>query len=115
MPRKESSTNTLNKIALEGNCRMSQALSLIEGRWKLNIICQLFLHSGSRFSELKEMLPLISEKMLTQQLNALIMHGIVLRETLREKPLSVVYRLSDRGRKLEGVLHELYQWGQQIG
>ena len=46
------------------------ALKLLEGRWKLIIIFNLFARDVLRFSELERAIPDISQKMLTQQLTS---------------------------------------------
>ena len=47
------------------------ALRLLEGRWKLLILFQLFGGKTLRFSELERAIPGVSQKMLIQQLRQL--------------------------------------------
>jgi DNA-binding HxlR family transcriptional regulator len=111
---KENSTNHSNRQQLAGTCSMSFALSLISGRWKLNILSQLVLKDVLRFSELKSLIPIISEKMLTQQLNELLRDELVRKTVISRKPLHVVYSLSDTGRTLEPILVSLFYWGEAV-
>ena len=55
------------------------ALRLLEGRWKLVILFQLFGGRMLRFSDLERAIPGISQKMLIQQLRQMERDGIVRR------------------------------------
>ncbi len=112
--RKKNSTNNSNRQELSSMCSMSFALSLISGRWKLNILSQLVLKDRLRFSELKNQIPLISQKMLTQQLNELFCDNLICKSVLSNKPLHIVYSLSESGSALEPILIGLFHWGDAI-
>lgn len=110
----KNTSNYLNKQQMTGSCGMTLALSLIGGRWKLNILAQLLQHESLRFSMLKFHIPLISEKMLTQQLNELIRDGLVAKTVVTSRPLQVEYQLTTGGKSLEQVLMALYNWGEAL-
>jgi DNA-binding HxlR family transcriptional regulator len=84
-------------------------LSLINSKWKLLILrC---LHTRPRrFNELKNELPGISQKMLTDSLRALQEDGLILRTVWSDTPLHVEYALSETGKSLWPVLLEMEQW-----
>ena len=54
-----------------------EAFKLLEGRWKMMIVFHLFAAKCMRFSELERAIPLVSQKMLIQQLRDLESKGIV--------------------------------------
>lgn len=89
------------------------ALRLLEGRWKLVILFQLFGAKVRRFSELERQVTGISQKMLAQQLRQLEAEGIVQREVHAEVPPRVEYRLSDWGEQLCPALDGLLGWLQK--
>ncbi len=89
------------------------ALALLEGRWKLVILFQLFGGQVRRFSELERLVTGISQKMLAQQLRRLEAEGLVLREVHAEVPPRVEYRLSEWGERLCPALEGLLSWLQQ--
>ena len=89
------------------------ALRLLEGRWKLVILFQLFGGQVRRFSELERLVTGISQKMLAQQLRQLEAEGLVLREVHAEVPPRVEYRLSDWGEQLCPALEGLLGWLQR--
>ena len=73
-------------------------IRVLEGRWKLVILFQLFGSSIRRFSELERAIPGISQKMLIQQLRQLEADGVVTRIVHAEVPPRVEYHLTDWGR-----------------
>jgi DNA-binding HxlR family transcriptional regulator len=86
------------------------ALSMLEGRWKMVILFQLFARPVLRFSELERAIPKVSQKMLAQQLRELERDGLVERKVYAEVPPKVEYRLTDWGRALCPTLDQLLEW-----
>jgi DNA-binding HxlR family transcriptional regulator len=86
------------------------ALSMLEGRWKMVILFQLFARPVLRFSELERAIPKVSQKMLAQQLRELERDGLVERKVYAEVPPKVEYRLTDWGRALCPALDRLLEW-----
>ncbi len=89
---------------------VEETLKLLEGRWKLLILFQLFGGEIRRFSQLQRAIPAISEKMLSQQLRQLEADGIVRRIVHHQVPLKVEYCLTDSGQALCPVLDALLKW-----
>lgn len=87
-----------------------QALKLLDGRWKLEILFLLFGGKVRRFSELERALPQISQKMLAQQLRQMESDGMVRRTVYPEVPPRVEYRLTDWGQALCPSLDSLLTW-----
>ena len=63
-----------------------------------------------RFSELERAIPLVSQKMLIQQLRDLETKGIVSRRIYQEVPPRVEYSLTALGEALRPALRELVRW-----
>ena len=89
------------------------ALKVLEGRWKLTILFELFGERTLRFSELERAIPGITQKMLTQQLRDLEHDGVVQRTTHPVVPPKVEYRLTAGGEELCPALDELLLWAQR--
>lgn len=87
-------------------------IRVLEGRWKLVILFQLFGSGLRRFSELERAIPGISQKMLIQQLRQLEADGVVARIVHAEVPPRVEYHLTDWGRALCPVLDRLLTWAE---
>ncbi len=87
-------------------------LNVIGGKWKILILWHL-QSSPLRFSELKNKLNGITQKMLTQELRELEKDKVIHRKVYPVIPPKVEYSLSDYGRTLEPVLQTLCEWGQK--
>ena len=87
-------------------------IRVLEGRWKLVILFQLFDSRIRRFSELERAIPGISQKMLIQQLRQLEADGVVTRIVHPEVPPRVEYRLTEWGQTLCPVLDKLLTWAE---
>ena len=83
---------------------------MLEGRWKLVILFQLFDGKLVRFSELERAIASISQKMLIQQLRQLESDGVVRRIVHHQVPPKVEYGLTDWGEALCPALDELLKW-----
>lgn len=90
----------------------SEALKLLEGRWKMLIVFRLFEKPTMRFSELERAIEGVSQKMLIQQLRDLERVGIVGRTVYPEVPPKVEYFLTPHGQGLYPVLDELLKWAR---
>lgn len=93
-------------------CPVEVAMEILGGKWTAVILAHL-KESPRRFSELRRLMPDISEKMLTQRLRAMEAEGIVSRVVLADTPPHVEYDLTDAGRSLGPALQSLYDWGDQ--
>jgi DNA-binding HxlR family transcriptional regulator len=94
------------------NISVEATLEVIGGKWKCVILCHL-THGKKRTSELRRLMPNISQKMLTQQLRELENDGVINRILYHELPPKVEYELSDYGKSLEPILTSLCNWGEE--
>ncbi|MBD1915565.1 MULTISPECIES: helix-turn-helix domain-containing protein [Cyanophyceae] len=101
----------MSEIATEGTEFVKATLKVLGGKWKILILWHL-RDEAKRFSELKRLMPDVSEKVLTQQLRELEADGIVLRISHLSKSPKVEYSFTDYGRSLVPVLQSLCQWGE---
>jgi DNA-binding HxlR family transcriptional regulator len=93
------------------NTPVELTLEVIGGKWKSVLIYHL-LQGPLRFSELKRLVPDITEKMLTQQLRDLERVGVLTRTIFPEVPPRVVYRATAHGQTLQPVLEAMCAWGR---
>ncbi|MCL4151156.1 UNVERIFIED_CONTAM: hypothetical protein GTU68_036378 [Idotea baltica] len=90
-------------------------MNLIGGKWKCIILW--YLRNGkTRFSDLKRMIPDITEKTLSLQLKALQKDELITRKVYGNKPpLKVEYGLSTLGKSLVPVIAGITEWGIDYG
>ncbi len=91
-------------------CALARALDILGDRWTLLVLRELLL-GPQRFSDLLSGLPGIAPNLLTDRLRALESEGVIERKTLPPPAASRVYRLTERGRRLEPALLALVRWG----
>lgn len=108
--RKETSTNALNEKQINNTCGMAYSLSIIGGRWKPAILCRL-AYGKMRYSDLRDSIASISERMLVTQLRELEADQIVRRIVHPVVPPKVEYELTALGLTMEPMLQAMSDWG----
>ncbi|SFE46416.1 transcriptional regulator, HxlR family [Chitinophaga sp. CF118] len=94
-------------------CPIDVSLHFINGKWKILILAHLHRFEKKSFSEIRDNLPGVSEKMLTQQLKQLEGDGLIEKIELSLKPYRVEYTLTDLGKSFAPMYEFLSQWGIQ--
>ncbi len=86
-----------------------RAVELIGGRWTGAII-RAMLTGVTRFSELTQAIPGLSDRMLSERLKELEVEGVVERRVFPLTPVRIEYHLTDKGRALGGVVEAISGW-----
>ncbi len=92
--------------------RFHHAVELIGGRWTGAVI-HLLMNGRMRFAQLRDAIPDISDRMLSERLRALESEGIVERIVVPETPVRVEYELTDKGHALESALTSVGKWAER--
>jgi DNA-binding HxlR family transcriptional regulator len=94
-------------------CRQfHQAIELIGRRWTGAIIF-LLLRSRCRFAALRDAVPGITDRMLSERLQELEQKGIVERTVVPETPVRVEYALTKKGRALAAAVDAVADWAHK--
>jgi DNA-binding HxlR family transcriptional regulator len=93
----------------EQYCPLAHALDLVGERWSLLLVKEL-VRGPLRYSDLHERLG-CPTNILASRLKRLEGEGIVTKRRLPPPAASAVYELTEYGRGLKPVLHELAHWG----
>ncbi len=88
-----------------------RAVELIGKRWTGAILLVL-LDGALRFSEIRQLVPDLSDRLLSERLKELEAEGIVERRVFEDTPVRVEYGLTDKGRALEPVVMTLKTWAR---
>jgi DNA-binding HxlR family transcriptional regulator len=91
--------------------RYHHAVELIGRRWTGAII-RAMLSGVSRFSELSQTVPGLSDRMLSERLKELEAEGLVDRTVFAEMPVRIEYRLTDKGRALSAAVESIAAWAE---
>lgn len=108
--KKTESTNNQNRVLLEGICPMGHALTKIGTRWKPLILFKL-INKNLRYTEIKNEIPLITERMLALSLRELEKDKLIKRIDFGVYPKKVEYSLTTSGENLNVVLTGICEWG----
>lgn len=91
-------------------CPVTRTMSIIGGKWK-PIILNCIGEKAIRFGKLNQLIPAISNKVLSNELKELEELGLITRKEYSELPPRVEYQLTKIGLSLIPLLHELANWG----
>jgi len=92
--------------------RFHHASELIGRRWSGAIIYVL-LRSRCRFATLRDAIPQITDRMLSERLQELEHEGIVERTVVPEAPVRVEYELTRKGRALASAMDAIAAWAEK--
>ncbi|WP_175988078.1 helix-turn-helix domain-containing protein [Bacillus sp. Marseille-Q1617] len=85
------------------------AFSLLGKRW-VGMIIRVLFDGSCRFKDMNERIPNISQKVLADRLKELEGCGLVQRKYLEDKPVKIMYSLTEKGRDLQPVLESVHTW-----
>lgn len=89
-----------------------RTLKIIGGRWKVYVLYFLF-EGTKRLSELRRLIPGVSQKVLVQSLREMEEHGVVRRKVFAEVPPRVEYSATRLGMSLQPIVSSLCDWGKR--
>jgi DNA-binding HxlR family transcriptional regulator len=87
------------------------AVELVGKRWT-GAILSVLMDGPLRFSEVKTLVPDLSDRLLSERLKELETEGIVERRVQDDLPARVEYTLTEKGRALEPAVRALKDWAQ---
>lgn len=90
---------------------ISDAMSLLSGKWKFHILGTLIEGNKLGFMDLLREINGIGTKMLSKELQDLEMNNLVSRTVKDTKPVTVEYSITEYGRTLSPIINELAKWG----
>ncbi|RYY54550.1 MAG: transcriptional regulator [Chitinophagaceae bacterium] len=101
-------------IAFKGRtytCPIDVTFSFINGKWKVLILSHLYRYKKRSYSEIRDNLPRISEKMLSQQLKEMEADELIVKKTISSKPYRVEYALAKNGKAFSPIMEFASKWG----
>jgi len=92
--------------------RYHHAVELVGRRWTGAVI-RVLLKGRARYHELRDAIPDISDRMLSERLRELEIEGVIARAVVPETPVRVEYELTEKGRALEPVVRAIAKWAER--
>ena len=98
--------------AREGCCgAYHRAVELVGKRWTGAILFVL-MDGPARFSEVTQLVPDLSDRLLSERMKELEAEGIVIRHVIDDTPVRVEYALTAKGEALEPAVQALTAWAR---
>ncbi len=99
----------------EGQCTkmllpVKDALDILSGKWKLQIILSLTF-GKKRFKQIMHEIPGLTPKMLSKELKELEINELAERHVYDTLPVTIEYELTPYGKTLRPLIDELHKWG----
>jgi DNA-binding HxlR family transcriptional regulator len=92
--------------------RFHYAVELIGRRWT-GAILFILLRGSTRYTDLREAIPGITDPMLSARLHELESEGVVERSVLPDSPVRVQYALTAKGQALSEVMGTIGDWSRR--
>lgn len=95
-----------------GWCPVEHAVALLDGRWTVLVLRELFRHGPRRFRQLQQALDELSPRTLTDRLARLQAERLIQKVAVPGSP-HPAYDLTGRGRSLISVFSALIEWSEE--
>jgi len=92
--------------------RFEDAFELLGKRWT-GMIIKVLLSGPKRFKDISDVIPNMSDRMLSERFKELETAGIIIRHVYPETPVRIEYELTDKGKDLEGCMNEVQKWAEK--
>jgi len=92
---------------------MRDAMDILSGKWKIQIIAVLLFKGKMRFMDLLRVVDGIGAKMLSKELQDIEMNQLITRTVRNTKPITVEYEITPYGHTLENIVTEIVGWGME--
>lgn len=92
---------------------LQDALDILGGKWRLRILHYLLIRKldANTFKKIGKDVVGISAKVLSKELKELELNGMVHREVMDSKPVTVRYSITPYGEEIQSVLSAFVNWG----
>jgi DNA-binding HxlR family transcriptional regulator len=92
--------------------KFEAAFELLGKRWT-GLIIETLLSGPKRFREIADIIPNISDRMLTERFKELEQAEIVTRHVYPETPVRIEYELTEKGKGLQEAMDSVRKWAEE--
>jgi DNA-binding HxlR family transcriptional regulator len=92
--------------------KFETAFELLGKRWT-GLIIKVLLTGPKRFKDISDVIPSMSDRMLSERFKELEAAGMITRHVYPETPVRIEYELTDKGRALEPTMDEVQRWADK--
>lgn len=89
-----------------------RAVEIVGRRWN-GAILRALMFGATRFVQIREMIPALTDRMLSTRLRELEAEGLITRTVIPDTPVRIEYHLTDKGRDLDKAVETLSTWADK--
>lgn len=89
-----------------------EAIELVGRRWS-GVILRAMLTGATRFGEIRDAIPELTDRMLSERLKELELRGVTQRRVEPTTPVRITYHLTAKGEDLRDVVIGLQNWAER--
>jgi DNA-binding HxlR family transcriptional regulator len=93
--------------------KFETAFELLGKRWT-GLIIRVLLSGPKRFKDISDLIPSMSDRMLSERFKELEAADILVRHVYPETPVRIEYELTEKGKGLETAMNELQKWADKF-
>ncbi len=95
------------------DCPIYGIIDFCSKKWAMHILRCVADENSMRFCEIKEALPEINSRILSERLTELEEEGLIKRKVTDGKPICIEYSITEKGSDLQSVFKGFCKWGQK--
>ena len=92
--------------------KFESAFELLGKRWT-GLIIRVLLNGSKRFKDMSQLIPNLSDRVLSERLRDLEEAEIVKRNVYPETPVRIEYELTEKGHSLQPMMDECEKWAEK--
>jgi DNA-binding HxlR family transcriptional regulator len=96
-------------------CSVHRLLDCLSRKWAMHIIRHLSENKTMRFTDIRQALPEINSRILSQRLDDLEQDGLLTRAVQHTKPITVEYTITTKGKDLKKAFDVFCTWAEKWG
>jgi len=100
-------------VAYDQMCPHYRAAVRLLGKKWTGMLLRVLMGGPRRFSDFKRQIPDLNDRLLAERLKELEDNGIVYRVVHAERPVTIEYRLTQKGQELAPVVDAIQEWADR--
>lgn len=93
--------------------KFEKAFAILGKKWNGLIINVLLENGPQRFGELRQKIPVLSDRVLVERLKELEVAGIISKEICYNESSRLEYLLTKKGEDLQRAMEQIQQWAEK--
>lgn len=105
----------VDKKSSSCNCPVYNIIEFCSKKWAMHILRCIADNKTMRFSQIKEEIPEINSRILSERLTELEEEGLIDRTVIDEKPICIEYTITEKGADMRKIFTCFCNFGKKWG